>query len=120
MPVKALIPALLVLAAIGVADLPATFGAHPWWSGKVVLIGAPVGFALAWLASQRIPTLALVVTFFFATTVAATTAVFGKRVFVASFGDNALAGQAWFFGWIATMAGVAALIASATFLILRR
>ena len=129
----ALIPAAALMGLIWATQLPVTLGAHPWWSARTVLIGAPIGLILAWLAALslptlprvligapiglilawlaalHLPTLPRVVIFASATALAGAAAVFGKRAFVASFGDNAMAGQFWFFGWIGIMAGVAAL-----------
>ena len=105
----ALIPAAALMGLIWATQLPVTLGAHPWWSARTVLIGAPIGLILAWLAALHLPTLPRVVIFASATALAGAAAVFGKRAFVASFGDDTMAGQFWFFGWIGIMAGVAAL-----------
>ena len=120
MRLTTLLPAALLLALVWATDLTAILGAHPWWSGKVVLIGAALGLALVWLASLRIAALPLTLTFLVATGLAGAAAVLGKRAFVASFGDNALAGQFWFFGWVATMAALAALVTALTQLIRQR
>ncbi len=116
----AIIPALALVALIWATDLPATLGAHPQWSGKSALIGAPIGLALAWIAAMWIAAVPRLVIFTGVTAFAAAAAFFGKRAFVASFGDSALAGQFWFFGWIGTMAGVAALALTLAALALRR
>ena len=42
-----LVLSLAVMVVIWLTGLTQTLGAHPWWSGTVVLIGAPVGLGLA-------------------------------------------------------------------------
>jgi len=116
----AFIPALALVGLIWATDLPATLGAHSQWSGKSVLIGAPIGLALTWIAALWIAALPRLAIFTAITALAGAAAFFGKRAFVASFGDSALAGQFWFFGWIGTMAGVAALALTLAALALRR
>ncbi len=116
----AIILSAIALAITWITDLPAILGAHPWWSAKVVLIGGPIGFVLAWLACRRIPATPRVILFATATALAAAAAFYGKRIFVASYADNTLAGQFWYFGWIGTMAGIAALILTVTAILLRR
>jgi len=116
----AFIPSLAVITLIWATDLPETLGAHPWWSEKSVLIGAPVGLALAWGAGLWIAALPRLVIFATFTACAAAAAFFGKRAFVASFGDSTLAGQFWYFGWIGVMAGVAALAMTLSAIALRR
>lgn len=116
----ALFPALALMGLIWATDLPEALGAHPWWSEKSVLIGAPVGLALAWGAGLWIAALPRLVIFTAVTACAAAAAFFGKRAFVASFGDSALAGQFWYFGWIGVMAGVAALALTWAAMALRR
>jgi len=108
----ALIPALVLMALVWAIDLPATLGAHPWWSGKAVWIGTPVGLALAWLISLQLGPGGRLVVLGVALILAGASAYFGKQVFVNSFGDNALAGRFWFFGWIASMGALAALLAT--------
>jgi hypothetical protein len=40
-------------------------------------------------------------------------ALYGKTVFVQSYGDNQMAGKLWYFGWIAMGTGAGGLIYSA-------
>ena len=108
----------LILAAIGAACLVCvlaysgaaqSLGAHPWWAFEVSLYGAVPGILLAVVLSfvSR-----FAVVFAFADLVlAGFVAWWGKRGFAASSGDDALAGQLWFFGWIAVCACAVALIA---------
>ena len=109
----ALIAPVLVAAVAYGLDLPKMLGAHPWWSGNVIAIGLPVGLALAlalnWTglaAAWRVGAMGLAMLGAFAF------ASVGKARFAASYAEDALAGQMWFFGWIATCAFAAALIAS--------
>lgn len=101
--------ALAAMAAIWSTDLARILGAHPWWSGKVVLVGTPIGLALSGLAA-RLPGRAWQVGLFaLATPAAFAIATAGKARFVASYAENHIAGQLWFIGWIATMAALAGL-----------
>lgn len=91
-------------------DLPRQFGAHPWWSIKSIWLGAPAGLLLAlaaWVGglSQRLRLLG----FSGLSALAFTAAKLGQTRFAASYAEDALAGQMWYFGWIATCAFVAAI-----------
>lgn len=106
------LPVLVAILAYA-TNLTTSLGAHPWWAGKVIWIGLPIGLVLGatvwaiglpqWLrlAGSAILVLAGVAS-----------AYFGKKWFAASFAENALAGQMWYFGWIATCAFTAAMLAS--------
>lgn len=90
-----------------------SLGAHPFWDTKVALIGAPIGLAMAlvllafkWRWSTRLFTFLLLLT------VAGVAAHQGRLQFVASYAENELAGQFWYFGWIASSASLAGLIAT--------
>lgn len=110
MPPIALLPAAALMALIWATDLTATLGAHPWWSAKVVWIGAPIGLALAWGLSLRLGAEARLAMFLLALGLAGSAAYFGKMIFVNSYAENTLAGRFWFFGWIASMAALAGLL----------
>lgn len=106
------LPALLaafVMALVWGFDLPLDFGAHPWWSAKSVLIGAPIGIVIA-LFAARISTSALIrrAIFAVAVIVAFGIAKYGGTQFAASYAEDAFAGKLWYFGWIATSAAFAA------------
>jgi hypothetical protein len=112
------LPALattLVLAALAyMLDLPRLGGAHPWWSQKVILIGLLPGLAIAAalsLTGLRKPGRVGLVAV--GTAVAVAITIVGKTRFAASYAEDALAGQMWYFGWIATCALCTALVASA-------
>ncbi len=101
---------ILVMALIWVIDLPTSLGAHPWWSGKTVLIGTPVGLAIAWgFAHLSAPRARIFVQLIFVL-FAVSAAYFGKLEFVSSYGDNAAAGAFWYYGWIAISAATSGLI----------
>ena len=111
--IPALIPAALLMALAAQTGVPQWLGAHPWWSTQVIVIGAPAGLLLAALAAlaglaagPRIALFALIAVGAFAT------ASWGKAEFAASFAESVLAGRLWFFGWIGTAAGAAALLAA--------
>ena len=89
---------VITLATGGVAQ---HLGAHPGWAITVALIGAPLGALAAmflpariWLAAGAALT----------STAAFIAADWGKMRFIASVAEDALAGQVWFIGWIATAA----------------
>lgn len=105
----ALLAAALMVWAAGQAGGTVWLGAHPFWARDVPLTGlvlavpiALVGYWQQGLAGA----LALVCLI-----VGAVSARFGKAAFAASYAENALAGQFWFFGWIALCGGAIALIA---------
>ncbi|MDX2484523.1 MAG: hypothetical protein QNK42_12775 [Pseudodonghicola sp.] len=111
--IPALIPAAVLMALAPLIGLPQLLGAHPWWAAQVVWIGAPAGLLLALLTARagvaarvRITLFALIALASFAA------ASWGKGEFAASFAEDALAGQFWFFGWIGTTTGTAALLAA--------
>lgn len=111
--IPALIPAALLMALAAQTGLAQWFGAHPWWSAQVIAIGAPAGLLIAALAALsglvaglRIILFALIAAAAFAA------ATWGKAEFAASYAESALAGRFWFFGWIGTAAGAAALLAA--------
>lgn len=117
---RRLIPFLLgLLIPIGLAYLGLfdTLGAHIWWDKKTALIGAPIGVFLSmglaeiWAHHKRRTTLWAI-----ALGISIAAAKYGQVAFVTSYGENALAGQFWYFGWIAISLTLAAVIAS----ILRR
>ncbi len=114
--IRLLVPVLTLVTLSGAAaasGLTRVLGAHPWWSEKVVWVGLPAGIALAataWLlAPARGPRL---ITLFALTLLAFGLAQYGQARFAASVAEDALAGQAWYFGWIATCALATATVAS--------
>jgi len=101
-------PAFLVIlfaAAAQFAGLPERLGAHPWWADKVIWVGVPFGFGLAATAwVLRLPRGLRNLGFGGLTAAAFVIAQTGKVRFAASYAEDALAGQMWYFGWIATCA----------------
>lgn len=98
--------AIAVAVTLGLAliawilDLPRELGAHPWWSQKVVMSGALIGLAggLAanWvLNGRRITAFLLLI----GTLIGFAIAKYGQTEFAASYAEDALAGQLWYFGW---------------------
>lgn len=107
-----LAPVLFALAAY-VLNLPQSLGAHPWWSSTVIAIGLPVGVLIAALLSRAsLPKGASIVLTAIAALACAGIASAGKARFAASYAEDSFGGQMWYFGWIATCALVAALIAT--------
>ena len=116
LPLAALALPALALGAAWALDLPKALGAHPWWSGEVLLYGGVPGVILAmvvlWLSKRMFwPAAAFTVL----TGMAWGIATIGQMRFAASYAEDALAGRAWFFGWIA-----AALFAAAALTALGR
>jgi len=111
----AFLSALFVLALAGLG-VTSYLGAHPVaWPVRVATIGAPIGAVLALLARAVAPSKPLrLITFVVLLLVAYGCAHFGKQTFVASYGENGLAGNFWFFGWIATCAMATSVLATAT------
>lgn len=100
-----LLPALiaaLLMAALIALDIARPLGAHPWWSQKTLLIGAPIGLILAILAGLKLRPVPLAITCAIATALAFATAKYGQTQFAASYAEDALAGKLWYVGWIAT------------------
>ncbi len=105
-------PAVAAVLAYAL-NLTQTLGAHPWWSHTVVLIGLPVGIGVAAaLGATRLPRLARLLTTAALTGLGYGIATIGKARFAASYAEDAFAGQMWYFGWIATCALAAALLAT--------
>jgi len=98
---------LALMAGIWLADLTKVLGAHPWWSGKVVLIGAPIGLVLAVILGTILAPRWRAALFAVATLAAFWVATTGKAGFAASYAEDQFAGQMWYFGWIATAASLA-------------
>lgn len=100
-----------VLIVVYLTGLHIQLGAHPIWSDQVLLTGAIAGPILAF-ACMKVPLGLRMALFCFLTLIAAGVAYWGKQQFVASFADDAFAGQMWYFGWHGICAfGVAGMIA---------
>ncbi|TCL08451.1 hypothetical protein BXY66_0488 [Shimia isoporae] len=110
-----LLPALLSaipMAALFAFDAPRTLGAHPWWSQKAILYGAPIGLILAALGTRLMRPAPAIMTFGLLTVLAFATAKYGQTQFAASYAEDQFAGKLWYFGWIATSVALAATISS--------
>lgn len=94
--------AIALMVSVGLLNLPHTLGAHPWWSLTILWIGTPIGIALGVLLSfSGLKKSSAVAGLVSATILAYALAYWGKTAFAASYAENHLAGQAWYFGWIA-------------------
>ena len=94
--------AALVVILAALLGLSQSLGAHPIWSTKIALIGAPMGAVLAVilrLATRFRWTSALAALIL--TGMALAMATMGKTRFAASYAEDIQAGQLWYFGWIA-------------------
>ena len=105
-----LITAIIVLLA-AYWGASRQLGAHPFWSLKIAWIGVPIGLFLALLLRRAgwVKRMALFMVLLAASGFAAH---FGRLRFAASFADDRLAGQFWFFGWIGVAIFLTALIAA--------
>lgn len=103
-----LIAAIVVITAANFG-LSRSLGAHPFWSVTIAWIGAPIGLIIAFLTRSR-RWIARIGIFFLLLAGSAAAAHFGRLNFAASFAEDKLAGQAWYFGWIAVAIFSAALI----------
>ena len=105
--------AVLALAHLGMTR---ALGAHPFWETRVAWIGAPVGalvfIILSMVGLGRVP--AVVGTAIF-TILSYGLAYYGKTAFAASYAEDQLAGQFWYFGWIAVCVGATATLAAVAF-----
>jgi hypothetical protein len=102
--------ALIVLVS-AYWGLSRALGAHPFWATKVALIGVPIGLALALIVRRKAWATRLS-GFLVLLVMAGFAAHFGRLRFAASFAEDTLAGQFWFFGWIAVAVASTALIAA--------
>lgn len=105
-----LISAFIVLVAAH-WGMSRALGAHPFWSTKVALIGVPIGLAIA-LVVRRKAWIARLAGFLCLLVMTGLAAHFGRLRFAASFAEDRLAGQLWFFGWIGVAVAATALIAA--------
>lgn len=101
---------VIVAAYYGVTR---SLGAHPFWDTQVAMFGAPIGLGLAMvLRSLKWRWATRMFTFLVVLALTGTAAHQGRLLFAASYAENALAGQFWYFGWIACAASTAGLIAT--------
>lgn len=107
----ALIAGAVAAFALYLTGLPLAVGAHPFWAVKVIWIGAPLGLlvSLAFIRLPRTSGIALSGAVLIASYLVAH---IGKTRFAASYAEDALAGQMWYFGWIATCAAIVLAVAT--------
>ncbi|MCV2887957.1 hypothetical protein [Ruegeria aquimaris] len=114
--VRIFFPGIMLVAtafAIQLTGLAQRLGADPWWADKVIWAGIPLGIGLAMTAwVLRIPRNMRLVGFSLLTFFAFAVAKEGKLRFADSLAEDALAGQAWYLGWLATCALAAAAVSS--------
>ena len=110
--IAGLIAALLAGLVLFLTGAPLALGAHPFWAVKVIAIGVPLG-AVMFVALFRLRKMSVLFGSGAMICVAYAVADIGKSRFGASYGDDAFAGQMWFFGWIAICAFVALFVAAA-------
>ena len=91
-------------------------GGHPYWSASASMIGFAIGFAFAlptliWLVKGRREALIYFAVYVAMAAIAIYVSTVGKREFVGSYAENRLAGQFWYFAFIAFIASSVAAIA---------
>ena len=94
----AIVSVLLTALVLYLADVPTRAGAHPRWADQVLLSGVIIGTVLA-LISQWIPAQMRLVGFSILAGLSYLVAWSGKERFAASYAEDVLAGQMWYFGW---------------------
>lgn len=82
---------------------PAILGAHPFWASDVVLWGSAGGILVVAAGGSRALRLRLIGSLVLAG-LGLALATWGKAQFAASYGEDALAGRLWHFGWIGVCA----------------
>lgn len=102
--------AAALILGLGHGGLTQALGAHPFWAGKVTLIGAPLGVLLFW-AGQAMGARWITAACALLALVSYAVAFQGKARFAASYAEDRFAGQLWFFGWIATAAFATVVVA---------
>lgn len=95
-----IIAGIATFAVLYFAQVPLALGAHPQWAQSVVSIGAPIGL-FGFMALIKTNKTVLSAVGIAGLVAAYVTAVTGKARFVASYADDTIAGQMWFYGWIA-------------------
>ncbi len=102
--------AILLFAFFGGSN---ALGAHHFWDIQTAIYGAPAGAIVAAILARVWSAKTIRVLLFGVLAAAAFgLAHYGKLQFAASYGDDALAGKLWYFGWIGTSAAAAALLTS--------
>ena len=92
-------------------DLWPMLGGHPVWSSSATYLGIGIGSLMATLSHSmlvkhprhRKQHLWIFVSVAF---IAVTASIYGKIDFVASYGDDQLAGRVWYYGFIMFIAGM--------------
>ena len=98
----------LIASSTGVAT---QLGAHPWWAGQVVIVGAPIGIVLGLvLWALRLNRVLRLCTGVIAVAAAFGVAKYGQIGFANSYAEDQLAGKLWYMGWIATSVSVSLLL----------
>ena len=101
-----LLTALVVMGG-AYLGLSRWLGAHPYWMVQVAWIGVAVGVVLAILcAALRVPTAIVAATSVVFLGLSLSAAKYGKLGFAASYGEDRLAGNFWYFGSMAVAAAL--------------
>lgn len=109
--IRAALGGLLGIFVLYATGAPLALGAHPLWAVQVIWIGGTLGCGLGILAASR-PSWTARVIGLALTLGGYSAAMIGKMRFAASYAEDALAGQMWYFGWIAACTGCTLLLAS--------
>ncbi|MDP5085248.1 MAG: hypothetical protein NWQ23_07490 [Yoonia sp.] len=110
----AIICALVIAGVAYFADLPTLAGAHPRWADQVLLSGVIIGTVLA-IVTIRLPQKVRAIGFIVLAIISYLVAAYGKSRFAASYAEDTLAGQMWYFGWHAVCTFLVAGVISGTY-----
>ncbi len=109
--IGALVVAIAIPVGLALAGVSLRLGAHPWWDVRTAVIGGIAG-AVVSLVLLRVPLLWRGCLGLVGLTGSGFLAWTGKTRFAASYAEDVVAGQYWYFGWIGVAAGLSVLIAA--------
>ena len=110
----AILSAIVTAVIVYLFDVPALAGAHPSWADQVLIWGVVIGTVLA-AVTTRLPGQLRVIGFSILAIGSYLVAEAGKTRFAASYAEDVVGGQMWYFGWHALCVFIVAAIISATY-----
>ena len=103
-----------VATMISLLEVTTALGAHPQWRAQLFLSGALAGTMLAVIVTQ-FDFVKRTLGLSFLAIAAWLSADYGKARFAASFAEDRIAGQMWFYGWHILCIALVAHVVSATY-----
>jgi hypothetical protein len=110
----AILSAVVMAVIAYMFDVPTSAGAHPIWADQVLLSGVVAGTLLA-VVTIRLPGKWRMFGFSILAIGSYLVAEAGKARFAASYAEDAVGGQMWYFGWHAVCAFMVAATISTTY-----